>query len=456
MKFFGLIFFGTFLFGYTYGQNKEKSDYPEVGKLMPDFVLRNIAYFSKKEMLRDDFKGKWLILDFWNKTCGACVASFPKMNKLQQTLEDQVQVMLVGIQDKENQIQKIYSKFKIHEDLVLPCAFDSSISARFGILIAPHIILLDDRGVVRSITSSVGIEDMRNFLAGQSPEMPKPFTSMEVEEKDTRIPYDSRKPFLIAGNGGRDSDFLFRSVFSAFNGKEQPSFLEGEIGNHVDEGRFQVLGVMIETLFNFAYFGGCCGWDSRDTLRYGKVYPHLILEITDSSKFKSVFRNGTYTNLFSYSIIMPSSGCTKEKLQGAMQRDLATYLGYETTLETKPCPCLKLVAVPGTSEKLRTKGGARSWESIPHAGFVAKNISFKDFLGWLNFHISSKWYWEDETGLTGNIDIDLDCIPNNLEDLRKALKRNGLDLVDAKKDMQVLVIRDGKKSPIQKDLVETY
>jgi thiol-disulfide isomerase/thioredoxin len=447
----------VFLFGHSYSQTKQESDYPEVGKLMPNFVLKNIGYFSKKTMQRDDFKGKWLILDFWNKTCGACVASFPKMNRLQQTLGDQVQVMLVGIQDKQNQIQKIYSKYKVHEDLVLPCAFDSSISARFGILIAPHIILLDDRGIVRCITSSVGIEDMRDFLAGHSPEMPKPFTitETETEEKDTRIPYDSEKPFLVAGNGGRDSEFLFRSVFSTFNEKEQFSFLEGEIGSHADKGWFQVLGVEIETLFNFAYFGGCCGWDCRDTSHYGKVYPHFILQINDSSRFKSVFRNGMYANLFSYSLIMPSAGCTKEKLQGAMQRDLATYLGYEASLEVRPCPYLKLVATPGAAEKLKTKGGARSWESIPHAGFMARNISVKDFLGWLNFHISGKWYWVDETGLTGNIDMDLDCIPTNLEDLRKALKRNGLDLMEAKKDMKVLVIRDGKKSPTQKDLVET-
>jgi thiol-disulfide isomerase/thioredoxin len=456
MKLISLLLIGVFSFIHTFSQSKKEPDYPQIGKLMPDFVLRNIANFGKKEMRRDEFKGKWLILDFWNRSCGACVASFPKMNKLQQTLGDQVQVMLVGIQDRENQIQKIYSRYKIHEDLILPCAFDSLVARRYDILIAPHIILLDDKGIVRCITSSVRIEDMRDFLAGHNPEMPRPPTGMGVEEKETRIPYDPEKPFLIAGNGGQDSDFLFRSAFSVFNVKEQHSTLEGDIDNHKDKGLFQVLGVDIATLFNYAYFGSCCGWDSKDTSHYGKVYQQLILQINDTSRFKPTFKNGQYTNLYSYSLIMPSTGCTKEKLQQAMQRDLATYLGYETILENRLCPYLKLVAVPGASEKLRTKGGVQSWEAIPHAGFVARNLSFKDFLRWIDSYISDKWYWEDETGLKENIDMDLDCIPTNLGSLRKALQRNGLDLVEGKKQMQALVIREEKKSPPQKGIVETH
>jgi hypothetical protein len=60
--------------------NDEAKCYPEVGKPCPDFTLHNIEYYSKKEASVKDFRGKWLILDFWNKGCGACIASFPKIN----------------------------------------------------------------------------------------------------------------------------------------------------------------------------------------------------------------------------------------------------------------------------------------------------------------------------------------------------------------------------------------
>jgi hypothetical protein len=58
--------------GVMSGVNAQSTDtgykcYPEVGKPCPDFTLNNVAYYSKKKVSLNDFKGKWLILDFWNK-----------------------------------------------------------------------------------------------------------------------------------------------------------------------------------------------------------------------------------------------------------------------------------------------------------------------------------------------------------------------------------------------------
>src|SRR5690606_37218937 len=36
------------------------------------------------------------ILDFWSHNCSACIASFPKLNQLQETLGDSVQIVLVN------------------------------------------------------------------------------------------------------------------------------------------------------------------------------------------------------------------------------------------------------------------------------------------------------------------------------------------------------------------------
>src|SRR6186997_2923804 len=49
------------------GQNSGKGNplVPVVGEAMPEFLLRNVEYYSKSEVTLDDFKGKWLMLDFW-------------------------------------------------------------------------------------------------------------------------------------------------------------------------------------------------------------------------------------------------------------------------------------------------------------------------------------------------------------------------------------------------------
>src|SRR5688572_9535860 len=69
--------------------------YPEVGDANLEFALTNIRYFSKKEASLADFKGKWLIVDFWTRWCPACIASFPKVDELKKKFEGKVQFILV-------------------------------------------------------------------------------------------------------------------------------------------------------------------------------------------------------------------------------------------------------------------------------------------------------------------------------------------------------------------------
>src|ERR1700761_6504038 len=74
---------------------------PIIGKPCPQFVIKNIHYFNKSQASNKDFLGKWLVLDFWSKHCGACVASFPRINSEYKALRGQVQYIMVGRQDKE-------------------------------------------------------------------------------------------------------------------------------------------------------------------------------------------------------------------------------------------------------------------------------------------------------------------------------------------------------------------
>src|ERR1700737_2636278 len=68
----------------------------EVGKPCPNFVLHNIEYFPKTQASLKDFKGKWLVLDFWNRYCASCVNSFPKTNDMQKEFYNNVQFIYVG------------------------------------------------------------------------------------------------------------------------------------------------------------------------------------------------------------------------------------------------------------------------------------------------------------------------------------------------------------------------
>jgi hypothetical protein len=426
-------------------QTSDTLSYPDVGKPMPELTIRNIKYFPKKEAHISDFKGKWLLLDFWNIQCEACIVSFPYVNEIQKKLGDRVQVMLVGIQDEGRYIEPMYTKFHDRLHLGMPCAFDSVLANRLDIYIAPHSILIDDKGIVQCITISFNLQDIQGFLDGNPPVLPQSYRRMHDTTDGTTEQYgfDHGKPFLINGNGGNDSDFLFRSVLSRWNRNLHRQVIPSSISQDIGSGKFQVLGAPLEWLYNYAYFGHS-NWSFFDTGQYGKEYVHPQLEMKDSSKFKFSYKYSK--NIYSYSLIMPASACTEQSMKKALQRDLETYFGFESGIETRNFPCWKLLARKGVKEKLSTRGKASYYKQLAfNAGFTAGNFPMQELINWIKSNQQEKIII-DETGITGNIDISLDCIPSDFDDLQNALRENGLDLVRSEIPMRVVLIRDKKDS----------
>jgi thiol-disulfide isomerase/thioredoxin len=425
------------------GQRPDTLSFPEEGKPMPAFTLRHIKYFPKAYATVDDFKGKWLLLEFWSINCGACVAGFPYVNKIQQQLGDRVQVMLVGIQDAQDLIQPMYAKFKEREHLVMPCAFDSAVANRFDIGLVPHSILIDDKGIVRCVTTSFSVQDVEGFLEGHPPVMPKTYRRMQDDSSpaDDRRPFDPAIPYLVNANGSNESDFVFRTIFSHWNGARQQVYRPTSITQDIEKGQFQALGVPLEWLFNYAHFGRG-GWNYLDTI-VDKIYPHPILKLRDSSRFNYSFRYNR--NLYACSISVPKEQVSEEYIKTVLQKELSLFLGVESIVETRNIPVWVLQADTSAADRLRTRGGPEQGrEVLPHVGLIVKKFPFSRLVDWIKRNQWPKLIFDD-TGISGNIDVSLDCVPTDFDDLNRALKKNGLHLVPSTKPMKVVVIRDKKE-----------
>src|SRR6266487_544306 len=128
MKYLIQLFVAAFLClvqSFAGAQPKASGDdfnYPEIGKPCPDFTLNGILNYPKSKASLQDFKGKWLILDFWSRGCSACIASFPKLNELTKEFKDKAQIVLVGIDENDKLIRKMYEKFRQKYDLSLTTA----------------------------------------------------------------------------------------------------------------------------------------------------------------------------------------------------------------------------------------------------------------------------------------------------------------------------------------------
>jgi thiol-disulfide isomerase/thioredoxin len=427
--------------------------YPEIGKPCPDFVLRNIKYYSKKQATLKDFRGKWLLLDFWNKSCASCIESFPHVNEIEKTLGDKVQVMMVAIQDPKRQVNLIYDRYRDKEKLIMPCAFDSVLAKRFDYAITPRSILIDDQGIVRALTTIIHLEAMKAFLAGETPNLPRAYRMNEDPPvvKSDMIPFDYKKLFAINGNGAVDSEFLFRSMLTAYKpGITMPvynSSIETGLTLTGTKRSFCESGVDLKTLYFYAFFGVAQLPANSYFEDYGKYYPKLAIEVTDSSPFK--VDNKTGENYFCYSVDLPPGQANVVRVKKVMQRDLENYFGFVVSIESRKCPCWHLVVTPSAKEKLKSKGGPSSSKGLGALFYKARNKPFQDIVHIIqNLLSQNDRIVFDETGITGNVDMALDCkdgLLTDFNDMKKALQANGLDLVAAEKEMKVLVVRDDAK-----------
>ncbi len=438
-----LLFFGfTIYLAQTKGQGSDTLSYPEVGKPMPDILIRNITYYPKKQAGIRDFRGKWLLLDFWDINCGACMRSFPRMNRIQLAFGRQLQVMMVGVQDPENKIQPLFAKFREKQQLRFPCAFDSALAQRLDLGLMPHTIVIDEKGIVRSIVVGIDTGQVREFLEGGNPRLEQTYRRMKdyttVVDTILHAPFNQRKPFLVNGNGGNDSTFLYRSLLSIWQ-PGNPYFDPEGFKNAVKTGQFQALGIPLFRLYNYAYFGASY-WGAGDSLLYGKCYDRPVLQIKDSTVFG-------YSRFYCYSLIRPALGNTKKIMQAAMQRDFMNFLGFHASVEVRKFPYWKIIAQPGAIEKLHSKGGKTSCHELYFKmGWTIRNCPINYLVDEIRGNDPGRdpqtEVYLDETGITDNVDITLDCIMSDLSDIKKALQANGLDLVKGEKEMAVIVIRD--------------
>lgn len=114
----------------------------------PDFSLENT--YGKKVSLAE-FRGKWVILDFWGSWCIWCIKGFPELkeayNKYSGTLE------VIGIDCRESKEAWLAGIKKYELPWVnLYCPDGNPLLKEYGIQGFPTKVIIDPEGKIRDIT----------------------------------------------------------------------------------------------------------------------------------------------------------------------------------------------------------------------------------------------------------------------------------------------------------------
>ncbi len=402
---------------------------PEPGKSMPDFTLDNIAWYKTPYASLKDFKGKWIIMDFWTTSCAPCIKAFPEVNELQKTFKDDIQFILVGKLDKNKQIERVYEKYQQKFDLQLASAYDSVLFARWRILSVPFIIIINPQGIVKAITSGKEMQEekLRDMVSGKN---------VSFRSKNAGKPEYDIETFP----GSEDNTLVYRSILTRGNGEQSTRSVPNEYTNELPREGLKFVMQPLEKLYLSAYLGGA-DWKS---LAKEMKYPYIVLEVSDSGLFEFDYNTPDFKGLYNYNLAVPA---TKLKdynfFLKTFQQELKNAFGFEAVVENRSVPVWKLTAKPGTAEKLRTKGTIIKQGGSP-IGIPLINQPVSRLIKIIYSYHQGDFPIIDETGIEHNIDIKIEALMTDLEDIRKSLQKNGLDLVKAEKEMKVLVIRDPK------------
>ena len=119
----------------------------KVGSLAPTFTLKDS---NEKTVSLDDFKGKYVLIDFWASWCGPCREELPYVKELYKRYHQQgFEIISITKDEKSDLWKKAITKEKIeswtHFSLL---ENQSTIDKEYFVNGIPHKLLIDKNGII--------------------------------------------------------------------------------------------------------------------------------------------------------------------------------------------------------------------------------------------------------------------------------------------------------------------
>ncbi len=138
---------------------KELTKKVTVGRNLPNFTLPDR---NGNKVSLEDFKGKYVLVDFWYSGCPPCIAQFPKLKELHQANKEVFEIVGVSHDGERhrNKWLRVLDKFNTTWTQVLDV--DNAVCNEFGIQAFPSNFLLDKSGKI--IMKNISEHEVENFL----------------------------------------------------------------------------------------------------------------------------------------------------------------------------------------------------------------------------------------------------------------------------------------------------
>ena len=383
-----LLFFSTRLLCQTNSNSLLEKD-------APNLKFEKILNYDKESADLFEYKGKIVILDFWATWCAPCLKSFPHLESLQSEFPEDLQVITVT-SDNHSRINKFLTKFQTG----LPIVIDTTrtIAKHFPHRSIPHTVVLDKIGTIKMITTPEKItkEHIKNILLGKS---------VQVKEKKDNLDFDPKK-HLLADNA------IFQFTITPY---QEGSAMWSSFNN----GRLFFFIFGLNTL--------------HEKVRGFPFSTRTIWDVKDKSKYR-----WSKQNAYCLELIAPY------KTEEEVLEFILDYVNNNFRLKSRVEKRKTLVKVlrrtnfPLKLKEANLQTGAET--SMSGRGFKASNTPIERLAEYLEeFKIVDNPVI-DETGLTGNYEIDIPFYEEDPDNIYIELEKVGLELINAEREINMLIL----------------
>ncbi len=408
-----------------FAQNKSL----KIGDSLPESFwttsLQVVNHPQKTIDLSED-KNKLILIDFWSTWCSACLTSLPKIETLQQKFGNKVKILPVSSQDKSALDKFFASQNGKKYNNMMSTYEDKTLHSLFPHAGVPFIIWIKDGKLFNSTDAGQLTEQSINEVLNG-----------DKSSLQTIIQMDRARPLMLSEDYDRQRNVeLFN--YSFFAKGQIPDIGAGGTYRKTASGKIHGRQFTNVPLWSIYYPIGYELIKQQDKISFTEK--RIIIDVKEPKQLMPIEKadgSNDGANLYNYEFIIPEK--KSDSLYNYMLEDLNRYSGYSVTFEKRPVQCLVLVRT-STKDKLATKGGEKR-SSFPQTPSILKNVPLKNMVNMLNGEIPIKELFIDETGYTGNVDIEVSGV-RDIATLKKELQKYDLDLIPQERQVLMMVIRD--------------
>jgi len=401
----------------------------KVGDSMPAITSSKIFNNPGGSISLNDYQGKLIILDFWNKWCHSCIEAFPKMEKIQKEFADKVKIVLVT-SDTNKDLLKLFKRVKLPD---LPIISDDSIlNAMFPHVTVPHHVWINADGEVIFITDGYNTtpENVSRFLEGKE-------INLHLKSEATDI--DNESDLWKEGNGRLQkyiNNYSFGMTKINEIGYTLYSFNKDTINKTYG---FKFVNTSLLDIYKIA-FGSSVALTDNDFIFENRIVfssPECLTSFKYPDNTDSI-PAWEARNLVCYE---SKWNLNNENLAYQyLQDDVNRFFSFSVSIENKETDCYTLKKINSLSHV--KPGDKETYMRYIDLSYHLKNKPVSVLIQSLNgMNLFKDIPLIDETYYTENIDINLINAFSDISTLKIQLLRFGFILEKEKRKIRLLVIR---------------